>query len=163
MESEEEIILCQRQRTRFEMLTQTLSRNLPKREAAALLDFLSPRQIQRLRKKVRDHGIRGLLHGNQKRFPANRKPETLCKKVLALVKARYRDFNICHLGEKLTEVHHLPVTYTWTRRLLITHRPAASPLPFMSTNTPFSIPRAMKGSTINSKTEFILLPKWPEL
>lgn len=116
----ETLTLSQQQIQRFEILTKSLHGTLSISKAALLLGLCS-RQVKRLRKKIRRQGLRGLLHGNQGRAPKNKKPPALRQKVLTLVKTKYKEFNVNHLVEKLTEVEHLPVTREWTRSLLITH------------------------------------------
>lgn len=114
----ETLTLSQQQITRFEILSKSLHGTLSISKAAVLLG-LSTRQVKRLRKQIKRQGLRGLLHGNQGRAPKNKKPPALRQKVLTFARSKYKAFNVNHLVEKLTEVHHLPVTYTWTRRLLI--------------------------------------------
>ena len=62
---------------------------------------ISTRQIKRLRKKMRERGVEGLLHGNRGRRPWNRTVKEVVKKVLGLAQGRYKGLNDAHLTEKL--------------------------------------------------------------
>jgi transposase len=72
------------------------------REATQALG-VSYRQAKRLKAKVAGEGLRGLLHGNRGRDPANKPAAGLRAQVLQLSKERYFDFNDSHFAEMLGE------------------------------------------------------------
>lgn len=76
---------------------------------AALALHLSVRQFRRLRAAYTASGVEGLLHGNRGRPSIRRRSEGEREKIVGLINLRYRDFNNCHLAEKLREVEGLTI------------------------------------------------------
>ena len=81
---------------------------------------ITPRQLRRLRAKLREGGPTGLAHGNRKRPPANKLPAVLRTQVLTLARGRYGGLNDIHLTEKLTTAEGLAVSRATVQRLLRT-------------------------------------------
>lgn len=76
-------------------------------EAAAALN-LSIRQIKRIKKRVKEKGLEGVVHGNRNRPSAR---ALACKdRVIELVKATYYDFNFTHLSEELLNKENISVS-----------------------------------------------------
>ena len=97
---EERIGLSQRERDRLWVLHEVERRHLRQREAAERLR-LSVRQVRRLLRRVKRHGDRGLIHRLRGR-PSNRKtPAAVRQRILAEVRARYRDFGPTLASEQL--------------------------------------------------------------
>lgn len=71
------------------------------REEAARLLAVKVRQIYRLLTKVRDRGIRGLMHGNKGRESPRKIPESFWRRVIGIVRKQYLDVNDLHLQELL--------------------------------------------------------------
>jgi len=101
---------------RLTVIHQTFA-GLSARSAAPMLD-LSPRQIFRLKAKVRAAGDTGIRHGNCGRQPHNAKPESLRQCVLGLHETRFTKYNDYHFAEALEEEHHLKVNPETLRRWL---------------------------------------------
>ena len=79
---------------RYGVIETLLERKMTNNEAALALN-LSKRQIQRIKKKVRQKGPEGVIHGNRGR-PSYRAFD--CKdRVIELVRETYFDFNFTHL------------------------------------------------------------------
>src|SRR5918999_5629495 len=64
---------------------------------------ISPRQIKRLRRKMKTGGVEGLLHGNRGKPAWNKTVSEKIKQVLQLARGRYQGLNDTHLTEKLKE------------------------------------------------------------
>jgi transposase len=79
---------------------------------------LSRRQAQRLRKKVRAGGAKGVIHGNTGRVPKHKTAEVIRDRVIALWREKYAGFNDQHFTEKLAEVEGLQLSRQTIRRLL---------------------------------------------
>ncbi len=79
---------------------------------------LSRRQVQRLRKKVRLLGAKGVLHGNAGRAPKNRTSALVLERVVELWREKYAGFNDQHFTEKLAELEGLHLSRQTVRRLL---------------------------------------------
>ena len=58
---------------------------------------LSKKQVQRMKKKVAQNGLCGLIHGNRGRPSSRVLPWK--DHVISLVKEKYRDFNFSHLAK----------------------------------------------------------------
>ena len=89
-----------RQWKRWDGVSRIEAGKLTLREAAGVLG-LSPRQVRRLRRAVRESGQAGLVHGNTGRAPVNKVPEAVRKRILGLREKVYVDFNDHHFTEKL--------------------------------------------------------------
>jgi Helix-turn-helix domain len=86
-------------------------------EAAAALG-LSRRQMKRLRKKVREDGPGGIVHGNVGRAPWHKTPADLRDRIVQLWRSTYVGFNDQHFTEKLVDVEALEVSRETVRRAL---------------------------------------------
>ena len=64
---------------------------------------VSYRQAKRLKGKVKQEGLAGLVHGKRERAPANKLEEGLRRRGLGLSPERYRDFNDTHFPEELAK------------------------------------------------------------
>ena len=78
---------------------------------------VSYRQAKRIRRAVKERGVRGLLHGNVGRPPPNRIPEALRQMVLELSREVYREFNDTHFAEKLAEQEGMVLSRETVRRI----------------------------------------------
>ncbi|MBI3060223.1 MAG: hypothetical protein HYY81_13140 [Deltaproteobacteria bacterium] len=74
--------------------------------------------MKRLRRKMRQKGVRGLLHGHRGRKPWNRATAELLEKVLRLAQQRYKGLNDTHLTEKLNEGEGIALSRPTVRRIL---------------------------------------------
>ncbi len=79
---------------------------------------LSRRQLQRLRKRVRAEGAKGVAHGNAGRPPRHKTPDAIRERILALCRAKYAGFNDQHFTEKLAEAEGIPLSRQTVRRFL---------------------------------------------
>lgn len=79
---------------------------------------LSRRQVQRLRKKIRLLGPKGVLHGNAGRAPKHKTADLVRQRVVQLWREKYAGFNDQHFTEKLVEAEGLHVSRQTVRRLL---------------------------------------------
>lgn len=86
-------------------------------EGAAALG-LSRRQMKRLRKKVREGGPGGIVHGNVGRAPKHKVPAAMRARIVSLWRSTYVGFNDQHFSEKLVEVEGLDVSRETVRRSL---------------------------------------------
>lgn len=77
---------------------------------------VSYRQSKRIRRAVRDRGMKGLIHGNMGRPSNHRIDERLRDKVLELSKGVYWDFNDTHFVEQLKEREGMRLSRETVRR-----------------------------------------------
>ncbi len=86
-------------------------------EAAASLGR-SVRQVQRLRKAMREHGPLAVVHGNRGRAPKHKFSPELRAQVAGLRRDKYDGFNDHHFAEKLAELEGLVLSRETVRRVL---------------------------------------------
>jgi len=69
----------------------------------------SRRTIERYLQRYHKVSIQFVVHKNTGKVPANRSPDQLRKQVQKLIKKKYFDFNLTHLGEQLQADHGIIV------------------------------------------------------
>jgi len=85
---------------RYSVIENALEGYLKVGQAAEEL-HLSTRQIFRLKKRLREEGIEGLIHGNRGRPSPRRTKEHLRDMIDYLYRGKYDGFNISHFTEML--------------------------------------------------------------
>jgi transposase-like protein len=85
---------------------------------AARLLGISARQMKRLRRKMKERGMEGLLHANRGKAAWNKTGSEKIKQVVALARGRYQGLNDSHLTEKLTEKEKIGLSRPTVRRIL---------------------------------------------
>jgi transposase len=110
---------------RLHVLTLLEGKRISVGQAAKALG-LTPRQVRRLRGRLRRDGPAGLRHGNRGRRSGHQLPERLRAQILTLAQGRYAGLNDVHLTEKLTTVEGLTVSRATVQRVL---RAAGRPSP----------------------------------
>jgi len=95
-----DIFLRPKEITRHQIIGRCLLGRLSNKRAGELLN-LSVRQVQRLKKRVKDFGLLGVVHQNRGRCPANKIGEGIYARITELIKGRYQGLNTLHLQEKL--------------------------------------------------------------
>ena len=81
-----------------------LAGKITNRKGAVAL-HLTPRQFQRLKRRVREGGPLALRHQSRGRPSRRRLPVAVAAQVQALLRDYYAGFNDTHLTEKLREIH----------------------------------------------------------
>ena len=79
---------------------------------------ISARQMKRLRRKLKERGVEGLLHGNRGKQPWNKTALGKVEKVIQLARGRYQGLNDTHLTEKLKEKEKIDLSRPTVRRVL---------------------------------------------
>ncbi len=87
-----------------------------KQIAAAL--GLSVRQVQRLKKALKEEGPVGLAHGNRGGEAAHALPDDVAARIVELYETKYTGFNFCHFHEKLLEEEGIQVSRRTVSRVL---------------------------------------------
>ncbi len=91
---------------RYSVMDQLNKGAMTNGEAATALN-LSVRQIKRIKKKVQEKGLHGLIHGNTGRLSA--RAFAFKDHVIAMVKGKYFDYNFTHLSEELLDKESISV------------------------------------------------------
>ena len=89
---------------------------MPLREAGEKMG-VSYRHTKRIRRAIRERGIKGLVHGNRGQPSKRRIDDALREKVLVLSKGVYRGFNDTHFTEKLRECEEVVLSRETVRKL----------------------------------------------
>ena len=112
------ISLTQKQHDRLDVVNKANTGFLTVREAAEKLG-LSERQIQRLKKEVRENGPAALVHKNTNRNPTHAIPEKTKKEILNIrKKPGYNKANFRHFKELLETEHSIVISYSALYRFL---------------------------------------------
>ena len=101
--------MSKRELTRLEVVQRVQKRRLTQREAAALLG-LSVRQVERLCRAYREHGVVGLVSKRRGAPSNNLIDNDLRTAAMALVHAEYSDFGPTLAQEQLQERHGIDVS-----------------------------------------------------
>jgi len=100
------ITMSSKEAKKYDIVRKTISQELNGTQAAQLLN-LSTRQVRRLKARVRNQGIKGLVHGSRGK-PGNRRlPVKERQKIVALLHQHYHDFGPLLAAEKLEERHQI--------------------------------------------------------
>src|SRR5213593_3035143 len=86
-------------------------------QAAEILG-ISPRSMQRWKRRYEEHGYDGLLDRRRQQPSPKRVPLETVEKVLRLYRERYFDFNVKHFAEKVQEEHGIKLNYSWIKTAL---------------------------------------------
>lgn len=112
-----DITLTMQQQKRIEIIERALRNDLTVIEAATVLS-VSERQCYRLKKRIKDQGVKGVLHGNRGRPCKYKLKAQTLKRVVELARGKYRGFNDHHLTEKLKEEEKIEISREKVRRVL---------------------------------------------
>lgn len=118
MKEEGVIQVRQRELKRLRVIEEVIAKRLKRKEAAGLLR-LSLRQVIRLVKRVREEGIKGLVHGLRGRRSNRKHSEDFEKKVVKIYQEEYEDFGPTLAQEKLAERNKIRIGRETLRQLLI--------------------------------------------
>jgi transposase len=103
--------------TRYEIIIKATAGKLTWTQAADVLG-ISPRHMRRLRVEYQEYGIDALEDNRSGRPRRKRIREKTVRMICRLKEDVYSDFSIQHFYEKLTEVHGVEVSYSWTKHIL---------------------------------------------
>ena len=80
---------------------------------------LSKRQVFRLKRKLREKGIEGIIHGNRGRASPRRVPDHVRDTIDYLYRGKYDGFNISHFTEMLAEREEIFISRETIRGILL--------------------------------------------
>ena len=115
--SEWELRVSQREIHRIHVVRLTMEGRETVGRGAKLLG-ISSRQMKRLRRKMKERGVEGLLHGSRGKAPWNKTVSERLKQVVELARGRYQGFNDTHLTEKLKEKEKIALSRPTVRTIL---------------------------------------------
>jgi len=88
---------------------------------AAMVLGVSERQCYRIKARVKQQGVKGVVHGNRGRPSRHKVKEKTVKRVVQLARGKYQGFNDHHLTEKLKEQEQIELSRERVRRILRAH------------------------------------------
>jgi transposase len=105
---------------RIEIIQRVFRGELTVLRAAVVLG-ISERQCYRIKRRVRQQGAKGVIHGNRGRPCKRRVQEKIVRRVVELARGKYQGFNDHHLTEKLKEHEQIELSREKVRRILRSH------------------------------------------
>jgi transposase len=112
----EKILMGQKQLQRWHLMKMVEVEKITLKEAGEKIGVCY-RQAKRIRRALRERGMRGLIHGNTGRPSHHRLSEVLRQRVVRLSKEVYPDFNDTHFTEKLGEEEGVVLSREMVRRI----------------------------------------------
>lgn len=112
-----ELSVSQRELQRMHVVRLTLEGAQTVGRGAKLLG-ISVRQMKRLRHKMKERGIEGLMHGNRGKQGWNKTASEKLEQVIRLARGQYQGLNDTHFAEKLRDKEKIKLSRTTVRRIL---------------------------------------------
>ena len=112
--------LTMKDEKRLEIIQRVFRGELTMAEAGLVLG-ISERQCYRIKARVNQQGMKGVIHGNRGRPCKRKAKEKTVKRVVELARGKYRGFNDHHLTEKLKEQEQIELSREKIRRILRSH------------------------------------------
>ena len=115
---EDILTMNQKDLKRLHVIRKTIDRCIKQREAAELLG-LSPRQVRRLVKRVRNESDKGIIHHSRGRRSHRATADRIKQKALNLCRGIYSGFNPTFASEKLFERDRIKISRETLRQWFI--------------------------------------------
>jgi transposase len=112
-----ELRVNQRELQRMHVVRLTLEGGETVGKGAKVLG-ISVRQMKRLRRKMKERGVEGLVHGNRGKQAWNKTVSDKLEKVIQLARGQYQGLNDTHFAEKLKEKEKIKLSRPTVRRIL---------------------------------------------
>lgn len=112
------LTMSQKEIKHYGVIKRLIDKEINGTKAAELLE-ISTRHVRRLKSKIKNFGIKGLIHGNRGRPGNNKISNEEKNKIKNLLKERYIDFGPTLAAEKLKEVHKINHVPNTIRKIMI--------------------------------------------
>lgn len=106
--------ITKQEQEKLAVITDCLSGKLTKAQASRMLG-ISPRQIKRLKSKLREEGPLAIVHGLKGKQSNHHITEAIKQTALTLIEEKYPDFKPSFATEKLAEHHAIHISPETTR------------------------------------------------
>jgi hypothetical protein len=116
--AKEVITVSEKEFDRLGTVHRVMEKRLTQVYGAKLLG-ITDRQVRNLLYKIRDHGDRGIAHGNRGREAPNKMPIELEERIGSLIESKYTDFGPTLASEKLFELDGIRVGREKLRQIMI--------------------------------------------
>jgi len=115
------ITMKQEEILKYETVRQLIDKKISMKEVEAKLN-LTDRQIRRLKNKVREEGVKGVIHKGRGVKGNRGFKDEITKKIAKIIKDTYSDFKPTLAKEKLLENHSIKISTEALRQLMITEK-----------------------------------------
>src|SRR5260370_24757592 len=112
------VTLTQKEEEKLSIIYQTIQGTVTIAQAATMLS-ISPRQIKRLKKKVRTEGEAAVVHKLKGQQSNHHVDEAVKETALTIIQEQYADFKPTFATEKLLEIYDIEVSPETTRLWMI--------------------------------------------
>lgn len=116
--AKEVITMSKKEIDRLRILHRVIDKHLTQVYGARLLG-ITDRQVRNLIHKIREHGDKGIVHGNRGRVAANKMPIKLEERIGRIIERKYRDFGPTLASEKLFELDGIKVGREKLRQIMV--------------------------------------------
>lgn len=110
--------MSQKEIDRFSIIQRVLNKELTTIKAAQLLG-ITDRQLRKLKRRVKQEGVQGVISKHRGKNGNHRKPDDLKNTVFALIKERYEGYGPTLATEKLEECHGIKISKETLRQWMI--------------------------------------------
>jgi hypothetical protein len=110
--------MSQKEIKKYDIIKKLVNKELNGTETARILN-LSIRQVRRLKKKVREKGIKGLVHGNRGKISNRAISDSERIRIIKLLHKHYHDFGPLLASEKLDSRHNIQRDKSTIRTIMI--------------------------------------------
>ena len=100
-----------------EVILRAMAKKITWWQAAEIIG-ISERHMRRWRERYEEFGYDGLFDRRRGKPSPRRVPLAVVEQVLGLYRDRYHDLNVQHFHEKLSEEHHIELSYSWVKQAL---------------------------------------------
>jgi transposase len=114
---ESTIVLTMREQKRVEVIQRVFRGEMAMAEAAMVLGVCQ-RHSYRIKARIREEGVKGIIHGNRGRICHWKLSAKTYGRIVELASGKYRGFNDHHLTEKLTEEEGIRISREKVRQIL---------------------------------------------
>lgn len=111
------MLLTMKEQRKIEVIQAVMDRRISVAEGSQVLDR-SVRSIFRMLSRLRERGLKGLIHGNRGQESPRRIPEKIRQRVVFLAKGEYAGINDTHLKEILQREEGIVLGRATLRRIL---------------------------------------------
>ncbi len=112
------ITLTMTEINRHEIIKNLINKRISEKEARKMMRLKSVRQVRRIKKRVINDGINGVIHRSRGKPGSRRFDEIFVKKVMTIVSEKYSDFKPTFASEKLFENHKIKINKETMRQLM---------------------------------------------
>lgn len=113
-------IMTTKERLRL-MVVEDLNEGLINAATAASKLNMTVRQVKRIKKKFKQKGYDGLIHGLRGKPGSRKTDDNMENKIVQIIKDKYYDFGPLMVWEKIKHIHQINIGHETIRQIMIRH------------------------------------------